>query len=128
VNLCVPYFAQGLALKNLIPLVDRSIYPEAKYPAGQWEYMCFYEENFDKARASFEADIPKLVKLLFRRGNPDGRSKPSLTAPVRNDGGWFGGTGKVPDLPMDAAVLTDEDYHKYVAALERNGFFGPDSW
>jgi len=128
VNLCVPYFAQGLALKNLIPLVDRSIYPEAKYPAGQWEYMCFYEENFDKARASFEADIPKLVKLLYRRGNPDGRGKPSLTAPVRNDGGWFGGTGKVPDLPMDAAVLTDEDYHKYVAALERNGFFGPDSW
>jgi pimeloyl-ACP methyl ester carboxylesterase len=128
VNLCVPYFAKGLALQNLVPLVDRSIYPEAQYPAGQWEYMCFYEENFDKARSSFEADIPKLVKLLFRKGNPDGRGKPSLTALVRNDGGWFGGTGKLPDFPIDAAVLTDEDYHKYVAALERNGFFGPDSW
>jgi pimeloyl-ACP methyl ester carboxylesterase len=25
-------------------------------------------------------------------------------------------------------VLTEEDLHKYVSALERNGFFGPDSW
>jgi pimeloyl-ACP methyl ester carboxylesterase len=128
VNLCVPYFAKGFALKNFVPLVDRKIYPEEKYPAGQWEYMCFYEENFAKARASFEADIPNLVKLLFRKGDPSGRGHPALTAPVRNDGGWFGNTGTVPDLPIDADVLTNEDYHTYVAALERNGFFGPDSW
>ena len=29
---------------------------------------------------------------------------------------------------MDTDVLTAEDFHKYVAALEVNGFFGPDSW
>jgi pimeloyl-ACP methyl ester carboxylesterase len=29
---------------------------------------------------------------------------------------------------MDTDVLTAEDFHKYVAALEGNGFFGPDSW
>ena len=33
-----------------------------------------------------------------------------------------------PDVPRDAAVLTEEDEDRYVAALERNGFFGPDSW
>jgi pimeloyl-ACP methyl ester carboxylesterase len=47
---------------------------------------------------------------------------------VRRDGGWFGGTGHAPDVPMDTDVLTEEDAHKYVAALDRNGFFGPDSW
>jgi hypothetical protein len=25
-------------------------------------------------------------------------------------------------------VLSEEDEHRYVAALKRNGFFGPDSW
>jgi pimeloyl-ACP methyl ester carboxylesterase len=25
-------------------------------------------------------------------------------------------------------VLTEEDENRYTAALERNGFFGPDSW
>jgi pimeloyl-ACP methyl ester carboxylesterase len=128
VNLCVPYFAKGFTLKNFIPLVNRTIYPEAQYPAGQWEYMRFYEENFDKARSGFEADIPNLVKLLFRKGDPNGRGKPSFTAHVRNNGGWFGSAGIIPDLPIDSDVLTAKDYHKYAAALQRNGFFGPDSW
>jgi pimeloyl-ACP methyl ester carboxylesterase len=25
-------------------------------------------------------------------------------------------------------VLSDEDFHRYTSALERNGFFGPCSW
>jgi pimeloyl-ACP methyl ester carboxylesterase len=68
------------------------------------------------------------VKALFRKGNPAGRGKPSRTAQVRRDGGWFGGAGRAPDLPMDADVLTEEDLHRYAAALTSNGFFGPDSW
>src|SRR5262249_33767028 len=30
-NLCAPYFAKGFVPSNLIPLPDRSIYPEAEY-------------------------------------------------------------------------------------------------
>ena len=60
----------------MLPLVDRSVYPEAEYPAGQWDYQFFYEENFDKARTSFEANIRNAVKALFRKGNPDGVGKP----------------------------------------------------
>jgi len=128
VNLCVPYFAKGFAPASLVPLVDRSIYPPAQYPAGQWEYQLFYEENFDTARAALEANVGNTVKALFRKGNPGGRGKPSRTAQVRRDGGWFGGAGQAPDVPMDTDVLTEEDLHKYVAALEGNGFFGPGSW
>jgi pimeloyl-ACP methyl ester carboxylesterase len=127
-NLCVPYFVRGFAPQILVPLVDRSVYPEGHFPAGQWEYQLFYEESFDKARTAFEANVPNTVKALFRKGSPSGKGKPSRTALVRRDGGWFGGTGQAPEVPMDADVLTAEDFHKYVAALEGNGFFGPDSW
>ena len=127
-NLCVPYLAKGFAPKNLIPLVDRSIYPEAQYPVGQWDYMLFYEESFDKARAGFEASVRDTVKALFRKGSASGKGKPSRTAQVRRNGGWFGPAGRAPDLPMDADVLSEEELDTYASALERNGFFGPDSW
>jgi pimeloyl-ACP methyl ester carboxylesterase len=127
-NLCVPYFAQGFAPATLLPLVDRSVYPEAQFPVGQWDYQLFYEERFDAARAGFEANVRNTVKALFRKGNPTAKGKPSRTATVRRDGGWFGGTGRAPDLPMDADLLTEADLDTYVAGLERNGFFGPDSW
>ena len=68
------------------------------------------------------------MKALFRKGNAGAKGKPSRTAQVRRDGGWLGGMGQAPDLPRDTEVLTEEDLHKYVAALEGNGFFGPDSW
>ena len=124
-NLCVPYFPKGFSAETLLPLIDRTIYPEAEFPAGQWEYQLFYQENFDKARAAFEADVTATVKALFRKGNPAGKGKPSRTAFVRNDGGWFGGRPEAPDLPLDTDVLTEAELDTYVAALTRNGFFGP---
>jgi pimeloyl-ACP methyl ester carboxylesterase len=68
------------------------------------------------------------VKALFRAGDPAGKGKPARTAFVRANGGWFGAQQTAPDLPRDAVVLRKEDENRYVAALERNGFFGPDSW
>ncbi len=127
-NLCVPYIAAGFALPNLVPLVDRAVYPEAEYPAGQWDYQFFYEENFEKSVRDFEADIDATVRALFRSGNPQARTRPSRTATIRRDGGWFGGAGRAPAVPLDQAVLTPADHAQYVAALTRNGFFGPDAW
>jgi pimeloyl-ACP methyl ester carboxylesterase len=127
-NLCVPYLKAGFAPANLIPLVNRAVYPEAQYPAGQWDYMLFYEESFDKACAAFEADPRATVQALFRKGNPAGKGKPSRTATARRDGGWFGGAGKAPDVPMDSDVVTEAEIEQYAEGLRRNGFFGPDSW
>jgi pimeloyl-ACP methyl ester carboxylesterase len=127
-NLCVPYLAKGFCPPSFLPLVDRSVYPEGEYPAGQWDYQLFYEESFAKAQQAFEADVSATVKALFRKGNPDARGKPSRTARIRRDGGWFGGAGKAPNLPIDRDVLTEEDLHQYAAALKANGFFGPCSW
>lgn len=126
-NLCVSYIPEGFAPENLIPLVDRTIYPEAEYPAGQWDYMLFYRESFEKACAGFDADPRAFVKLAFRAGGPAGKGQPAGTAMVRKNGGWFGGA-PAPDVPRDETVLTEEDEHRYAEALIRNGFFGPDSW
>lgn len=127
-SLCVPYIAQGFALPNLVPLVDRALYPEEAFPAGQWDYQFYYEERFERASAVFEADPAATVRALFRAGNPAGRGKPSRTATIRRDGGWFGGADRAPEVPMDPAVLDAASLSNYVAALTRNGFHGPDAW
>ena len=126
-SLCVPYLATGFTLDTVVPLVDRALYPEAEYPAGQWDYQFYYEENFDAARRGFDANPRNIVKALFRKGDPKSVGKPSRTSTVRKSGGWFGG-GPCPDIARDADVLTDADMEAYTAALTRNGFFGPDSW
>lgn len=127
-NLCVPYLPEGFAPVNVIPLVDRSLYPANEYPAGQWDYQLFYAESFDRASATFDANPRNLIKALFRKGDPAGRGKPGRLATVRRDGGWFGGAAQPPDVPMDRDLLTDEDLRRYASALESNGFRGPDSW
>ena len=127
-NLCVPYFAKSFGPGSVLSLINRDLYPEDEYPAGQWEYQAFYRENFARAQAVFEANVGNTVKALFRKGSASALGKPSRTALVRNDGGWFGGAEQAPEVPVDADVLTESDLAAYAAALTRNGFFGPNSW
>jgi pimeloyl-ACP methyl ester carboxylesterase len=127
-NLCVPYFPQGFATESAIALADRKVYPEDKFPAAQWDYQLFYREHFATACAGFESNVRATVRALFRAGIAAGKGKPARTAFVRAHGGWFGPQNTAPDVPRDGAVLNAEDEDAYVAALERNGFFGPDSW
>ena len=128
VNLCVPYRTLEFGVDACIELVDRSVYPADEYPAGQWEYQLFYEENFARAQAVFEANPRNVLKALFQKWGPDGKGKPALTAPVRRDNGWFGGADAAPDLPRDGDVVSASALSIYAAALDRNGFFGPCSF
>jgi pimeloyl-ACP methyl ester carboxylesterase len=128
VSLCVPYIPAGFTVENILSLADRSVYPENRFPAAQWDYQLFYRENFAAACAAFEGDVRATIRALFRRGDPARKGQPARTASVRANGGWFGPQRVAPQLPRDAAVLAAEDEDRYVAALERNGFFGPDSW
>jgi pimeloyl-ACP methyl ester carboxylesterase len=127
-SLCVPYLPGGFCPDSFVPLVNRTTYPEAQYPVGQWDYQFFYQESFDTARRHFEADVASTIKSLFRRGSEKGRGKPSRTSDVRRRGGWFAPLDRAPPLPLDTTVLSEEELAVYVEALERNGFFGPDSW
>jgi pimeloyl-ACP methyl ester carboxylesterase len=127
-NLCAPYIPDGFAPENMIPLADRAVYPEEKFPAAQWDYYLFYLESFEAAHQAFGANTRATIKALFRAGNPDGKGLPAITAMVRANGGWFGPGQPAPDLPRDESLLTEEDENRYTEALERNGFAGPDSW
>ena len=127
-NLCVPYRTLEQGLEPTLDLVDRELYPEQQYPAGQWDYIFYYQENFARATAVMEANTYKTLKLAFRKGSPDGSGKPSGTASFRNNGGWFGGADEAPDLPRDNDVVSEEDLRTYTSAMDQNGFFGANSW
>ena len=126
-SLCVSYQPEGFAVENVVPLVDRSIYPEDKFPAGQWDYQLHYREDFADAQAEMEADPKATVKVLFRAGSAAGQGKPAVTSMTRANGGWFPGR-RAPDVPLDARVISEEEHAIYAESLTRNGFFGPHSW
>jgi pimeloyl-ACP methyl ester carboxylesterase len=127
-NISVPYYTLERGLDAILGLINRDVYPEGEFPVGQWEYQRFYEENFDAAIAPFDADPTNAIKALFRSGDPGGKNKPSRTAYVRNDGGWFRGATEPPEVDRDSNVLSEGDLSAYAAALGRNGFFGPSSY
>ncbi|MGK0223551.1 MAG: pimeloyl-ACP methyl ester carboxylesterase [Limisphaerales bacterium] len=127
-SLCVPYASLERGLDHCLAYVDRSLYPEDTFPAGQWEYMRFYEENFATATAQFAANSKNVVKLLFRKGDPAGFGKQTGTAFTRINQGWFGEAQSAPEIPLDSDVVTEEDIAVYSESLERNGWFGPDSY
>lgn len=126
-NLCVPYNTLEIGWPGMLPYIDRNLYPADEYPAGQWEYQRFYEENFADATDAFDADPRAACKALFRKGNPDGEGQVAGTAMTRKLGGWFGG-GPAPDLPRDEDVISEADLDRYAEGLTRNTFFGPDSY
>ena len=127
-SLCVPYYTLERGLDAMLPLVDRTLYPLGECPAGQWDYMRFYEESFERAVASMEANVVNTVRLLFRGGDPANVGQPAMTAFTRRNGGWFGPAGVAPPLARDPAVISERDESIYIAALTRSGFFGPDSY
>src|SRR5258708_14628358 len=126
-SLCVPYYTLERGLDYMLTLVDRALYPESEFPAGQWDYMRYYEENFAEAIAPMDANVSEFLRVLFRKGNPAGEGKPAFTATARRSHSFFG-MSALPDLPPDTDLLTGEDLSRYVSALERNGFDGPASW
>lgn len=128
-SLCVPYrFVEYGGNEHAIATVDRSIYPESEYPAGQWDYRLFYVENFEKAQHFFEDHTEDFLKFLFRRPDPTAAGLPAeLTARVRKRGGWFN-DDIVPTTDLDLGVMDEETFAAFVEAYQRTGFFGADAY
>ena len=128
VNLCVPYRTLDLSWEATIELVDRDVYPIDQYPAGQWDYQLHYQESPERAAEVFGADSYATVRALFRKGDPSQVGRPTFSATVRADGGWFRGADRAPLVPIDHDVVSEADLRSYAAALDRNGFSGPNAW
>jgi pimeloyl-ACP methyl ester carboxylesterase len=127
-GLCVPYVSAGFALDNLLPLVDRELYPAGEFPDGQWNYYRFYALAFDQAAADFAADVEATVALMFRAGTTRATGRPERSARIVATGGWFGPARRAPVLPRDGMLLSGDDFAAVVAGLTRNGFRGPNAW
>ena len=126
-NLCVPYYSLERGLDHTLALVDRDLYPADEFPAGQWDHMRYYEEGFAEAIAPMDANVYTFMKLLFRKGSPEGEGherspRPPAAIMVSLEVASF------PIFHETTTSSLEEDLSIYVAALERNGFFGPSSW
>ena len=127
-NLCVPYIARGFALPNLVPLVDRELYPETEYPVGQWDYWLLHREHFACTVGVFESDVRATFSASYRAGSPKAVGKPAVSADMRAKGGWFGPAGPVPPIARDEALMPQDIFDALVAAFERTGFGGANAW
>ena len=128
INLCVPYFARGLALPNLTPLVDRELYPDGHYPLGQWDYWQFYRQHFKQAAHDFETDVEATLALLYRSGSKKDVGKPAFSAGITAQGGWFGKAGRAPMMSRDEALLSQVEFDELAACFRSTGFSGANSW
>lgn len=128
INLCVPYLARGLALPNLVPLVDRALYPVERYPVGQWDYWLYYRDHFGSASRAFEADVRGTMTMLFRTAPERRPGEPAFSAGIRTGGGWFGGRSSAPTMSRDEELLDQAHFDEFVAAFEATGFAGADAW
>ncbi|MEV7626883.1 alpha/beta hydrolase [Actinoplanes sp. NPDC089786] len=123
-NLTTPYLAEGLTLDNLVPLVNRDLYPTDQYPYGQWDYYVNYHENLERAVQDFEADTRASLNVIYQRTATDVVGRPSSLATVRARGGWFGPAHVAPTVPRDTSMLAEADFEALVAGYECTGFRG----
>ncbi|WP_260319789.1 alpha/beta hydrolase [Pedobacter cryoconitis] len=122
VLMSVPYLPDGWALPNLIPLVDRTLYPANKYPDGQWDYWRFYLTHFDQAVSDMDADVPATLASIFTKGDPASAGKLSPSALVTAHGGRYGAAHRAPATEPDYTLWPKPDFDALVAAFKKTGF------
>ncbi|MBB3259757.1 pimeloyl-ACP methyl ester carboxylesterase [Paraburkholderia bannensis] len=128
VLISVPYFPEGFALPNLLPLIDRQLYPADRYPDGQWDYFRFYLTHFSQTVSDFEADTPATLASLFRRGNPASAGQVSASALITEKGGRYGSAHRAPATPPDPALWPPADFDALVDAFDVSGFRSVNAW
>jgi pimeloyl-ACP methyl ester carboxylesterase len=124
----VPYFPDGFALANLLPLVDRELYPADQYPDAQWDYCRFYVTHFDQTVSDFNADIPATLAAIYRPGNPASKGHVYRSALVSRNGGWFGPARRAPRVTPDPMLWPPTDFDALVEAFRATGFFPGNAW
>jgi pimeloyl-ACP methyl ester carboxylesterase len=124
----VPYSPESFALRNLRPLIDRTLYPADQYPDGQWDYYHFYLTNFDQTVTDFNEDIAATLAAIYRRGEPESVDKVYRSALVSRNGGWFGSAHRAPAVQPDAALWPSADFADLIGAFRVSGFRPGNAW
>ena len=122
------YQPAGHALRTLVPLVDRMIYPADRYPDGQWDYYRFYDTHFETAVADLDADKEASLASIFRSGDPAAIGKVAPHALVTRNGGRFGAVHRAAPTEPDPAIWPPADFDALVRAFEASGFRPSCAW
>ena len=128
VNLCVPYLPRGFTLGNLVPLVDRSLYPEDLYPFGQWAYWNYHVEHPNAVSKALGADVAGAIRLIYRKGDPEAFGKVSPSALIHAPEGWTPLLALADKVQVDRDILDETAHRAYVSAFQRHGFAGGDNY
>ncbi|EKG19945.1 Alpha/beta hydrolase fold-1 [Macrophomina phaseolina MS6] len=128
--MAVPYGVLTGGLEGLVALSNREIYPADKYPYAQWDYQVFHATNPALSAKLLAANVPNTVKALYQAGDPAHYGKPSFTAAMTTNGGWWYGKEEAPETPLEDTLLSADKglYERLVADFEKNGFEGPDAY
>lgn len=128
--MAVPYRMLEMGIEGEVALSSRGVYPEAEFPLAQWDYQAFHAEQPEASARQLGANVASSVKLLYRRGGPEGYGKPSPTAGLRKRGGWWGGLDEAPAVPIETTLFADDEaaFERMVAEFEKNGFEGPNAY
>jgi pimeloyl-ACP methyl ester carboxylesterase len=126
--IALPYFPDGFALPNLIPLIDRSLYPADSFADGQWDYFRFYLTHFDQAASDLDADIPATLASIYRPGNPASAGKISPSALITRNGGRYGSAHRAPPTAPEPTLWPPADFDALVDAFRARGFRPGNSW
>jgi len=122
------YQPDGHALRTIVPLVDRTIYPVDQYPDGQWDYYRYYTTHFETAVADLDADKTASLASIFRSGDPAGIGKVSPNAVVARNGGRFDAAHRAPPTEADPALWPPADFDVLVQSFEAHGFRASCAW
>lgn len=122
------YQPDGHALRNLVPLVDRTIYPADEYPDGQWDYYRYYTTHFEAAVADLDADPRSSLASIFRPGDPACVGKMSANALVSRNGGRFGSAHRAPPTEPDPNLWPPADFDQLAKAFQAHGFRPSCAW
>jgi len=128
VLIALPYFPDGFALPNLVPLIDRELYPADRYPDGQWDYYRFYLTHFEQTVGDMDADVTATLASLFRPGNPASAGKISPSALLTANGGRYGSAHRAPPTAPDPALWPAADFDALVEAFRPRGFRPVNAW
>ncbi|MCB8877937.1 alpha/beta fold hydrolase [Acidisoma silvae] len=128
VLISLPYFPNGFALPNLVPLIDRELYPTDQYPDGQWDYYRFYLTHFEQTVSDMNADVAATLASLYRPGNPASGGKISPSALLTANGGRYGAARRAPPTAPDFGLWPAEDFDALVRAFHPHGFRSANAW
>lgn len=131
--MAVPYRTIELGLEEALKYVNRETYPKDQYPYGQWDYMAYYEESFDKITAWVDSDSAAMLKVCMAKADGSANyGKPAFTSNVRKDGGWFGGIPKPlaewRDIPFEGSIMGKDVLEELIAAMKKTGWFAANSY